>query len=170
MTTVGRNEPCPCGSGKKYKKCCLERMEAAAVAERQRQYAEIHARRERPPTMAEVKAALAASIQRTMGPGITWDPDDELDDVTNSVPGMIREKRFDEALAACDRLLREWPEVAEGLERSAQVHEAMGSNAIAIDFYRRAIEFTERPEQRDGYDEEIRQEWRDKIAELTAKL
>lgn len=22
---VGRNEPCPCGSGKKYKRCCLER-------------------------------------------------------------------------------------------------------------------------------------------------
>lgn len=22
---VGRNEPCPCGSGKKYKKCCLDR-------------------------------------------------------------------------------------------------------------------------------------------------
>ena len=21
---VGRNEPCPCGSGKKYKKCCME--------------------------------------------------------------------------------------------------------------------------------------------------
>ena len=21
---VGRNDPCPCGSGKKYKKCCLE--------------------------------------------------------------------------------------------------------------------------------------------------
>ena len=20
---VGRNEPCPCGSGKKYKKCCM---------------------------------------------------------------------------------------------------------------------------------------------------
>ncbi len=23
MATIGRNEPCPCGSGKKYKKCCL---------------------------------------------------------------------------------------------------------------------------------------------------
>ena len=23
LPTVGRNEPCPCGSGKKYKKCCL---------------------------------------------------------------------------------------------------------------------------------------------------
>ncbi len=26
---VGRNAPCPCGSGKKYKKCCLEKDEAA---------------------------------------------------------------------------------------------------------------------------------------------
>jgi hypothetical protein len=24
---VGRNDPCPCGSGKKYKKCCEERLE-----------------------------------------------------------------------------------------------------------------------------------------------
>lgn len=22
---VGRNEPCPCGSGKKYKKCCIDK-------------------------------------------------------------------------------------------------------------------------------------------------
>ena len=22
-TKVGRNDPCPCGSGKKFKKCCL---------------------------------------------------------------------------------------------------------------------------------------------------
>lgn len=24
---VGRNDPCPCGSGKKYKKCCLGKIE-----------------------------------------------------------------------------------------------------------------------------------------------
>ena len=23
MSKIGRNAPCPCGSGKKYKKCCL---------------------------------------------------------------------------------------------------------------------------------------------------
>jgi hypothetical protein len=23
---IGRNEPCPCGSGKKYKKCCLDKQ------------------------------------------------------------------------------------------------------------------------------------------------
>ena len=22
----GRNEPCPCGSGKKFKKCCIEKF------------------------------------------------------------------------------------------------------------------------------------------------
>ncbi|MFV9631495.1 MAG: SEC-C metal-binding domain-containing protein [Methanosarcinales archaeon] len=22
-TKIGRNDPCPCGSGKKYKKCCM---------------------------------------------------------------------------------------------------------------------------------------------------
>jgi hypothetical protein len=27
--SVGRNDPCPCGSGRKYKKCCLARGEAA---------------------------------------------------------------------------------------------------------------------------------------------
>ena len=27
--TPGRNEPCHCGSGRKYKQCCLEKDEAA---------------------------------------------------------------------------------------------------------------------------------------------
>ena len=30
MAKIGRNEPCPCGSGKKYKKCCLEKEKAKA--------------------------------------------------------------------------------------------------------------------------------------------
>src|SRR5947209_19884181 len=29
---VGRNEPCPCGSGKKYKKCCLRKSEGAPAS------------------------------------------------------------------------------------------------------------------------------------------
>jgi len=23
---IGRNDPCPCGSGKKYKKCCIDKL------------------------------------------------------------------------------------------------------------------------------------------------
>jgi hypothetical protein len=30
---IGRNDPCPCGSGQKYKKCCEEKDEAARSAE-----------------------------------------------------------------------------------------------------------------------------------------
>jgi hypothetical protein len=29
---IGRNDPCPCGSGKKYKKCCMEKDQAAERA------------------------------------------------------------------------------------------------------------------------------------------
>ena len=25
LKKIGRNDPCPCGSGEKYKKCCLDR-------------------------------------------------------------------------------------------------------------------------------------------------
>ncbi|MHB8833897.1 MAG: SEC-C metal-binding domain-containing protein, partial [Desulfobacteria bacterium] len=28
MYKVGRNDPCPCGSGLKYKKCCIEKDRA----------------------------------------------------------------------------------------------------------------------------------------------
>jgi preprotein translocase subunit SecA len=28
---IGRNDPCPCGSGKKYKKCCLPREESKGL-------------------------------------------------------------------------------------------------------------------------------------------
>ncbi len=31
MATVGRNEPCPCGSGKKHKKCCIQKEEHKVV-------------------------------------------------------------------------------------------------------------------------------------------
>jgi SWIM/SEC-C metal-binding protein len=30
---VGRNEPCPCGSGKKYKRCCADRDEGVGQAD-----------------------------------------------------------------------------------------------------------------------------------------
>ena len=29
-TDVGRNDPCPCGSGKKYKQCCMRNKNGGA--------------------------------------------------------------------------------------------------------------------------------------------
>lgn len=31
MKKIGRNDPCPCGSGRKYKKCCLDKDKANKV-------------------------------------------------------------------------------------------------------------------------------------------
>lgn len=33
MAMIARNAPCPCGSGKKYKKCCLSKSESGARKE-----------------------------------------------------------------------------------------------------------------------------------------
>lgn len=39
MKKIGRNDPCPCGSGKKYKQCCLRKDEAKALIEQAAQEA-----------------------------------------------------------------------------------------------------------------------------------
>ncbi|HSH70837.1 MAG TPA: SEC-C metal-binding domain-containing protein, partial [Deferrisomatales bacterium] len=35
MNQAGRNDPCPCGSGRKYKKCCLQKETEAAALQRE---------------------------------------------------------------------------------------------------------------------------------------
>lgn len=58
MSQLGRNDPCPCGSGKKYKKCCLPRDEAA----RPRVVAEDHEE----PFIAELRSDLDAAVERVL--------------------------------------------------------------------------------------------------------
>src|SRR5208337_1195140 len=63
MAKPGRNDPCPCGSGDKYKKCCLpkeegvEREQLAKVEARRTESAAAH----RLP-LRDVKAAIAAIL------------------------------------------------------------------------------------------------------------
>lgn len=142
MAKIGRNDPCRCGSGKKYKKCCLAKDEALAVTE--------------------------AAQQRAAPPMLMLE-DDGLDALSNSVVDLIHGGRLDEAMAACEKLQRDYPEVIDGLERFAMVHEARGDWAAACSYYRRALAFTERPDQRDGFDEEGRDDYRTKIAETEAR-
>jgi hypothetical protein len=37
---IGRNDPCPCGSGRKYKLCCLEKDEATERERRAKEESE----------------------------------------------------------------------------------------------------------------------------------
>jgi hypothetical protein len=50
--TPGRNDPCRCGSGKKYKQCCLAKDEAAAREARAKAAAEAPAPSEEPAAAA----------------------------------------------------------------------------------------------------------------------
>ena len=62
MSGLGRNDSCHCGSGKKYKQCCLEKDEAAARTAR----AEEAAKAPAPP--AEDAPAVKAAKPRTHQP------------------------------------------------------------------------------------------------------
>jgi SEC-C motif/Tetratricopeptide repeat len=124
---IGRNAPCPCGSGNKYKKCCLPAHERDAATR--------HA--PTPPPAA----------------GPAWHvQDDGLDDLSNSVIHLVKARRFDDALGACRRLLAEFPDVVDGLERSAMVHAALGDHATAADFYRKALAFVTHPSRCHEYE------------------
>ena len=126
MATIQRNQPCPCGSGTKYKKCCF--LRAPAV----------------PPP---------AAPQRLDDRDAFVLEDDERDALSNSVLALLQARRFDEADAACQRLLTEYPDVVDGLERSALVAAARGDHAAAATFYRKAYAFVTDPIRRHEYEE-----------------
>jgi hypothetical protein len=48
----GRNEPCHCGSGRKYKHCCLEKDDIAAAAARTKAAAKAEAAAQSPEAAA----------------------------------------------------------------------------------------------------------------------
>ena len=58
----GRNDPCHCGSGKKYKRCCLEKDQAAEREARAEAAADSS-----PPVPEEQTAEDAAAAKRSAG-------------------------------------------------------------------------------------------------------
>lgn len=58
----GRNEPCHCGSGKKYKQCCLDKDEAALRVARAKASDQAA-----PPVAEEAAAAPAAPASAAAG-------------------------------------------------------------------------------------------------------
>jgi tetratricopeptide (TPR) repeat protein len=137
MAKPGRNDPCPCGSGNKYKKCCLAKEEAV---ERQ-QLAKADAKRaERAAAhtqnLREVKAAIAARLF-----GARDADEDELTIASNAAADLVRAGKLDEAEQAARDLLVRFPEVHDGYDRLGMVHEARGDNIQAAECYRKVIAF-----------------------------
>jgi len=143
---IGRNAPCPCGSGQKYKKCCLPGEEAAAREAAMREAAA------RQPAGREPAERLPSYES-----DLPWlDEPDDLDELSNGVLDLIREGRFDEADAVCAQLREKYPEVVDGVWRQAMVYEARGMNREAARCYREAADFARANE---GFEEEGIQHW-----------
>jgi hypothetical protein len=137
VATIGRNDPCSCNSGKKYKKCCLPVHEA--LASEQRKTAE---------QRSAIETPAFADVARALQPLFAFD-DDGLAELSNSAVDLADDGEFEQALAVCARLLSDFPEVVDGFERSAMVHAKLGHHALAADFYRKAFDFVNDPSRRD---------------------
>jgi tetratricopeptide (TPR) repeat protein len=123
MAKVGRNDPCACGSGKKYKKCCMANDEAAA-----------RAARPAPPAAAPAhRPSLASYFQGQ-------DEFDELTEASNVVVDMIQAGNLDAAEQAAHDLLARFPDVHDGYDRLGMICEARGDHRRAADYYRKAID------------------------------
>ena len=124
MDKVGRNDPCPCGSGKKYKRCCLAKDEAQASV-RATEYE------------ARPKAVLPDWSSGD------WS-DDGLVEASNRVVDLINAGKLDEAEQSARKLLVDFPEVIDGYERLGMVYEARGDNKQAAGYYRQALAFIDK--------------------------
>jgi tetratricopeptide (TPR) repeat protein len=125
MAKTGRNDPCPCGSGKKYKQCCLARDEAAAAAARAAQAA----------TSPAHRPGHLRSLQ------IIDHDTDELTEASNAVVDLVHAGKLDEAETAAHDLLTRFPDVHDGYDRLGMVCEARGDHRQAADYYRKVIAF-----------------------------
>ena len=133
MEKTGRNDPCPCGSGKKYKKCCLPKHEAEERLRAAGQQAE---REERAAahrlSLREARARMLAGVE---------DDIDQLTAASNAAADLVRAGKLDEAERAAQDLLERFPDVHDGWDRLGMVYEARGDNKKAADCYRKVIDF-----------------------------
>ena len=155
MAKPGRNDPCHCGSGNKYKKCCLAKDAAAqALPDRSDD--------ERGISVERFKSTLAAIMA---GAGANGDEDgDALMDASNAVVDLVHAGKLDEAEVAARALLARYPEVPDGWDRLGMVHEARGQNREAADCYRKVVAFLD--ENPDYSEPDFREAFADRVAKL----
>jgi tetratricopeptide (TPR) repeat protein len=162
MAKPGRNDPCHCGSGKKYKKCCQPKEQAAeeeVIAKDQAARAEREAARR-----LEQKAAKAAALERFLEVAEIDEELDELTTASNAAVDLVNAGKLEEAEAAARDLIARYPEVHDGWDRLGMMYEAKGDNKAAADCYRKALAIIrERPQQ---CDPEFAQVFVDLVAKL----
>jgi len=111
---IGRNQKCPCGSGKKYKRCCLRKGQA----------------KKRPGAPSQAGRTMSFAF----GEG-------GVDELSNHALDLTNARRFDEAEEACRQLRERYPDQIDQFDRLGELREAQGRLREAAEQYRLAAEF-----------------------------
>ena len=125
MANIGRNDPCACGSGKKYKRCCYHA--AVPLSE--------HA--------AVVNSAVLVDDRDLLCAHCVDNVDEEIDLLADRALDLLLEGRDTEAEALCHRLMRDFPREVEGIDLLAMVCESRGERQRALELLRQAIDIAD---------------------------
>ena len=84
MSVVGRNDPCPCGSGLKFKRCCLNKTAAVTPSYRPAERNSALEKLMRFSARDEFDEKHKAAVELFWGDWLAEEPDDDLDEVIKS--------------------------------------------------------------------------------------
>ena len=129
---IGRNAPCPCGSGKKYKRCCGAVVTHLVSDSTQPQ-----------------QATQAPSTLMPLGDWMPMEDDWDLEELSNAVVALLAQGRIANAEAAWQKLNDKYPDMIDPLDRKAMILEAKGEYAEAANLYRQAANYAR---THDGFD------------------
>jgi hypothetical protein len=117
---VGRNEPCPCGSGKKYKHCCLRQHQAAGQ------------------TAGQAKDAADAEVLRTK-----QKEQEQLIKSIDKAFGLLSSRHYAEAIRFASNLIKRYPNEDRLHDIVASSHLYAGECDAAIGICRRRLKVAE---------------------------
>lgn len=140
MAKIGRNQPCPCGSGAKYKKCCWNK-----------------------DRLSQTPTTSSNPVNPTAAQNWVFIEDDPLTEMTNHVADLIHDGRLDDAERALEDLTHKFPGEIDPLDRKAMLLEARGLKREAASYYRRAAEYTR---THDGFESDSTDDYEKKAARL----
>jgi len=127
MNKTGRNDPCPCGSGNKYKRCCLPKDQAAERAAL--------------AAAAELRATQEKEFEAFLDEEeAVLEYEEDLAEASNAVVDLIKAGKLDEAEKAAGDLLVNFPDEHDGYDRLGMIYEARGDLKRAIECYRKVID------------------------------
>lgn len=137
MAKIGRNDSCPCGSGRKHKRCCLTTTAAADAITS--------------PAAVSAAAPLCDCCV------------DRLEERADHILDEILSGRIERAELLCTHFLRDFPGEAEGLDLLSMIYEEKGLREQALELLRQASTIAH---ARADYDAETRSLMRQRIKEL----